>query len=147
MIGTRLTDSHLCRYINTRVVLIYYWVMFHQIEVEDGANSNVLKSIYGWFTMFPKWIEIYKNGKVRLLHTTGSPLHCQVEHHVRDKNFFFLSCITKMGQNFNNFFSWGDIHGIYYILKIHNQIWWYVFLIKTYRFQLEWRRIELKQLL
>jgi hypothetical protein len=32
---------------------------------------------------------------------TGSPLHCQVEHHVRDKqNLFFLSYIIKMGQIF-----------------------------------------------
>jgi hypothetical protein len=37
---------------------------------------------------------------------TGGALHCQVEHHVRDKkNLFSLSCITKMGQNFINVFS------------------------------------------
>jgi len=28
-----------------------------------------------------------------------------------------------MGQNFINFFSWVDIHGIYYIVKNGNQIW------------------------
>ena len=35
-----------------------------------------------------------------------------------------------MGQSFINFFSWVDTHDIYYILKIHNQIWWYETLIK-----------------
>ena len=37
----------------------------------------------------------------------GGALHCQVEHHVRDNfsfSFSFLSCITKMGQNFMIFF-------------------------------------------
>jgi len=48
----------------------------------------------------------------------------------KKKNPLFLSCITKMGQNFINFFSWVDIHGIYYILKNGNQIWWSFFLIK-----------------
>ena len=38
------------------------------------------------------------------------------------KNLLFLSCITKMDQNFINIFSWVDIHNIYYILKLHNQI-------------------------
>ena len=65
----------------------------------------------------------------------GGALHCQVEHHVRyKKNLLFLSCITKMDQNFINFFSWVDIHDIYYILKIHNQIWWSCFFNKTYHF-------------
>ena len=32
-----------------------------------------------------------------------------------------------MDQFFINFFSWVDIHDIYYILKIYNQIWWYNF--------------------
>ena len=39
------------------------------------------------------------------------------------RNLLFLSCITKMGQTFINFFSWVDIHGIYYIVKFDNQIW------------------------
>ena len=51
---------------------------------------------------------------------------------VRQKNLLFLSCITKMDQNFINFFSWLDLHNIYYILKIHNQIWSVVFLIKHF---------------
>ena len=59
----------------------------------------------------------------------GGALHCKVEHHERDKtNLFFLSCITKMDQNFIMVFSWVDINDIYYILKIHNQIWWSAFL-------------------
>ena len=54
--------------------------------------------------------------------TTGGALHCQVEHHVRDKkNPFFLSCITKMGQNFMNFFSRVDVYGIYYNVQSGNQ--------------------------
>ena len=72
------------------------------------------------------WLDLHKQNKIYFyLFITKLPdegaLHCQVEHHVRDqKNLFFLSCITKMGQNFINFFSWVDIHGIYYIVKIGN---------------------------
>ena len=37
----------------------------------------------------------------RQSYITGGALHCQVEHHVQDKiNLLFLSCITKMDQNF-----------------------------------------------
>ena len=39
------------------------------------------------------------------------------------KNLLFLSCITKIGQNFIDCFSWVDIHGIYYIVKFDNQTW------------------------
>ena len=35
-----------------------------------------------------------------------------------------------MGQNSINFFSWVYIHGIYYIVKNGNQIWWFVFFIE-----------------
>ena len=50
--------------------------------------------------------------------------------------------------NFIMIFSWVDIYGIYYIVKNNNQISWYLYLFyKTYRFKLEWRKIELKQLL
>ena len=54
-------------------------------------------------------------------------LHCQVEHHVRDKNLLFLSCITKMDKTFINLFSRVDIQNIYYILRIHNQMLWSIF--------------------
>ena len=37
------------------------------------------------------------------------------------KNLLLVICITKMGQNFINFFSWVDIHGIYYIVENNNQ--------------------------
>ena len=33
-----------------------------------------------------------------------------------------------MDQTFNKFFSWVDIHGIYYIVETDNQIWWFCFL-------------------
>ena len=39
------------------------------------------------------------------------------------------------------------MHGTYYIVKNDNLIWWFVFFNKTYCFQLEWRRIELKKIL
>ena len=52
-----------------------------------------------------------------------------------------------MGQNVINLFSWVDLHVIYYIVKNGNQTWWFVFFGKTYHFKLEWRKIELKQLL
>ena len=39
-----------------------------------------------------------------------------------------------MGHNFIDFFSWVDIHGIYYIVKFSNQIWWFVFFIKHTKF-------------
>ena len=29
-----------------------------------------------------------------------------------------------MGQNFINSFSWVNLHGLYYIMKNGNQIWW-----------------------
>ena len=62
---------------------------------------------------------------------TGGALHCQVEHHVRDKKkILFLNCITKMGQNFIKFLPWVDVHNIYYIGRNGNQIWWSIFLIK-----------------
>ena len=35
-----------------------------------------------------------------------------------------------MGQNFINSFPWVDICGIYYIIKIDNQIWRFVFQMK-----------------
>ena len=38
------------------------------------------------------------------------------------KNLLLVSCITKMGQNFINFFSWVDIHGIYYTQKMVTNI-------------------------
>ena len=43
----------------------------------------------------------------------------------RQKYLFFLSCISKTGKTFINYFSWVDIHNIYYIVKICNQILWY----------------------
>ena len=52
----------------------------------------------------------------------------------------FLSCVTKMGQNCINFYSWGDIHGIYYIVKNGNQIWWSLcFIKKTISNYKKWR--------
>jgi hypothetical protein len=60
------------------------------------------------------------------LHGESTPLSSRTPR-ARQKNLFFLSCITKMGQNFINCFSWVDIHGIYYLPKIRNQIWWYFF--------------------
>ena len=48
----------------------------------------------------------------------------------RQKNLPFLICITQMDQNLIKFFSWVDIYNIYYILHFHNQIWWFVVLIK-----------------
>ena len=44
-------------------------------------------------------------------------------------NLLLVSCITKMG-HFLIFFSWVDIHGIYYIVKNGNQNWGSIFLIK-----------------
>ena len=35
-----------------------------------------------------------------------------------------------MGQNFIIFFSWVDIHSIYYKVGNINQIWWFVYFIK-----------------
>ena len=59
------------------------------------------------------------------LPTEGS-LHYQVEYHVRLKKKFkkklLVSSISRTGQNFINCFSWVGIHGIYYILKMGNQI-------------------------
>ena len=49
------------------------------------------------------------------------------------QDFFFLSCITKMSQTFMIFFSSVDLHNIYYIVKMINQIWWF-FEDKTYGF-------------
>ena len=46
------------------------------------------------------------------------------------KNLLLVICITKMGQNFINFFSWVDIHDIYYIVKTGNQNWGSMFFIK-----------------
>ena len=40
----------------------------------------------------------------------------------RQKKSIFSKLHHKMNQLFINFFSWVDIHNIYYILKFHNQI-------------------------
>ena len=45
-----------------------------------------------------------------------------------EKKLHFLNYITKMGQNFIKFLLGVDIHGIYYIVEINNQIWWSFFL-------------------
>ena len=51
--------------------------------------------------------------------------HCIVKFNTMcgQKNLLLVSCIIKMGQNFINWFSWLDIHDIYYIVKNGNQIW------------------------
>ena len=45
------------------------------------------------------------------------------------------------------FFSWVDIHKSYYILEIHNQIWWFVLFNKNIAFLTRMTKMELKQLL
>ena len=66
-----------------------------------------------------------------LINGGGGSVHCQVEHHVPpNKIYFMVICITKMGWYFINFFSWVDIHRIYYIVKNGNQNWGCIFLIK-----------------
>ena len=54
--------------------------------------------------------------------SSGTPLARQI-------NIFFLSCNIKVDHTFINKNSWVYIHDICYILKIHNKIWWFVFLI------------------
>jgi hypothetical protein len=53
-----------------------------------------------------------------------------------------------MGQSFIIFLIWVDVHGIYYIIKKTKfDDFLFFYLDKTNHFQLEWREIELKQLL
>ena len=61
--------------------------------------------------------------ELHLIHREVTPLSSW-EPCANKKNLLFLSCTTKMGQNFINFFSWVDIHGIYYMVKVDNQMWW-----------------------
>jgi hypothetical protein len=80
---------------------------------------------------------------------TGRSLHCKVEQphantlHVNNPTFYieYHPNGSYFCQKKN---SWVDIHGTYYITKNGDYIWWF---IKTYRFSLEWHKIELKQLL
>ena len=46
------------------------------------------------------------------------------------KNLIFGNLHHQMGQNFVNFFSWVDIHGIYDIVENDNQNWKSLFFIK-----------------
>ena len=46
------------------------------------------------------------------------------------KTSAFVKLNHQNGSNFYNFFSWVDIHGIYYTVKNGNQIWGSVFWIK-----------------
>ena len=47
-----------------------------------------------------------------------------------EKNLIFGNVHHQMGQNFINFFSWVDIHGIYDIVENDNQNWKSLFFIK-----------------
>ena len=68
------------------------------------------------------------------------------------KKMYSLKVASPNGSEFYQYFiSWVDIHCIYYIVKFGDQICMILFVIcfiyKTYRFWLEWRKIELEQLL
>jgi hypothetical protein len=102
-------------------------------HVKFQATSGSLSTTLWWY---------YRGSELGHCHDKVSLPYCKVlfvkdlgevttlsswEPCANKKNLLFLSCITKMGQNFINFFSWVDIHGIYYIVKIYNQIWWSFF--------------------
>ena len=50
--------------------------------------------------------------------------------HAAKKNLMEGNLHHQMGQNFINFFSWVDIHGIYDIVENDNQNWKSLFFIK-----------------
>ena len=85
---------------------------------EHAKNHSRVKQ--GTFT----WV-----GSLRSTHGGVTPLSSWTPRAAK-KNLIFGNLHHQMGQNFINFFSWVDIHGIYDIVENDNQNWKSLFFIK-----------------
>ena len=68
--------------------------------------------------------------RLSIIHGGGGHTIVKLNTTCGQKNLLLIICITKKVQNFIGFFSWVDIHDIYYIVKNGNQKWGPMFLIK-----------------
>ena len=81
------------------LVLQQWWIPFQLLS----SPKWTLREVLGGFTLLWRWTPH------AIKKTT-----CYIKHHQNESYFI-------------NFFSLVDIHGIYYIVKNGNQIWWFMF--------------------
>ena len=102
---------------------IYIILPFLLMCIETWSYSDLFIHLLHSFWLDQSKVVIRIGG----LNHGGCTLLSSRTPRARQKNLLFLNCITKMGQNFINVFSWVDLHNIYYIGKMGNQIWLFVF--------------------
>ena len=125
IMGIVKSTSHWFK-VNSETCCTITWLVNFYIIIVVSWNVRK-KSMYDTLLLF--MCAVKNLTLIDHVHGEVTPLSSRTLR-ARQKNLFFLSCITKMDQDFINVFSWVDIYNIYYILKIHDQIWRFVFLIK-----------------
>ena len=124
---TILHTQHPHDHVQQQTTYTWYeqWAMFstrwHCTQCSHKVHLETIYNFIGEFNVCNKQIGLQGTSNTKV---TGRSLHCQVEYHVRDNFFCFLSSITKMDQ-YCIIFSMSRYTQCLLLTKTHNQIWWF----------------------
>ena len=123
--------SYSSRWSATKLSVLAYQVVHHEVKTWSSMPLTNLKvhdytiHYFPWVLKSPMAYEnfagpfLFKHSK-EFVHTPGGAHHCQVEHHVQLKKmyiYFLHKASPKWVKFLSVFFSWVDIHNIYYIVR------------------------------